>query len=364
MPRCCTFLIVSLSLLCILALTGMLAGFVPQHDGTLVRRGVSSHVAKPAEADMPAPILSLSNGLFVWAVREPVEQRPCDGKNSADTRQVEHIVSFDKNGVRLNMEREPVILEENSNHYAPLLTLEGMPQPLLAGIQSLAYGDVLDAAGRPVRWFAAESLLGYSPFRRMAPNEDSGDTNNDNDAFLHAKIQRYRNLIENSARRYELDLDLVYAIIYSESDFSPTLVSNKSAMGLMQLLPSTASDEVHRFLYGRPGLVGYDELRAPEINIRYGTAYLHILLSRYFGEVQNPDSREYCVIAAYNMGPNRFLRLFGKTPEEATENINAMGADELYTELTQRLPLRETRYYVAKVRRMKGTFAELRRPRN
>ncbi len=60
------------------------------------------------------------------------------------------------------------------------------------------------------------------------------------------------------------------------------------------------------FLYGRRGQVSYDELRVPEINIRYGTAYLHILFNRYFQKVTDPVSREYCAIAAYNLGPNRF----------------------------------------------------------
>ncbi|MDR1660487.1 MAG: transglycosylase SLT domain-containing protein, partial [Desulfovibrio sp.] len=100
----------------------------------------------------------------------------------------------------------------------------------------------------------------------------------------------------------------------------------------------------------------------PETNIRYGTAYLHILLNRYFGGVRDLMSREYCVVAAYNMGPNRFLRLYGKSNEEAIENINAMSAEVLYADLTRHLPLRETRYYVAKVRRVKEVFAELNQP--
>ncbi len=177
---------------------------------------------------------------------------------------------------------------------------------------------------------------------------------------LPSRAGLYRELIESFAKRYNLSIELVYAIIHSESDFSPTLVSSKSAMGLMQLLPSTASDEVHRFLYGRRGEISFEQLRVPEINIRYGTAYLHILLTRYFQDVRDPLAREYCAIAAYNMGPNRFLRLYGSNNDAAVETINAMSADELYADLTNRLPVRETRYYVAKVRRMKQHYAALR----
>ncbi|MDR2574561.1 MAG: transglycosylase SLT domain-containing protein [Desulfovibrio sp.] len=361
MKRYNTFLIIAVGLTGMFALAGMLAGFVPRNDGALVRRAASSHIIRPTDADMPVPILAMGDGVHVWAVREPV----LANEESVAPRQFQregHIVSFNKDGVRLNLGRKGVILEEGSNCHAPSFALDGVLSPLSALTQPSACGDVLDATGRPVRWFAVESLLGYSPFRRSVPERDvflSWSGNPGDDSVLQAKARRYKSLVENFARRYQLNMDLVYAIICSESDFSPTLVSDKSAMGLMQLLPSTASDEVHRFLYGYPGDIGYDDLRVPETNIRYGTAYLHILLNRYFGDVRDQMAREYCVVAAYNMGPNRFLRLFGKTNEEAIENINAMHADDLYENLTQRLPLRETRYYVAKVRRMKGAFAEL-----
>ncbi|MDR2054727.1 MAG: transglycosylase SLT domain-containing protein [Desulfovibrio sp.] len=346
------------------ALAGMLAGFVPQNDGIHVRRKASLQVARPEHADMPAPIFAMGDGIRVWAVREPVLTAYYK-KGVVSPQPERHIVSFEKDGIRLNTGRSGIILDESPNCYAPLLVLDGVSPSSLAAIQPSAYGDVLDVSGRPVRWFAAENLLGYMPFRRPAPDRNflpSWDGSPEGDGILHAKAKRYQGLVENFARRYRLNMDLVYAIIYSESDFSPTLVSGKSAMGLMQLLPSTASDEVHRFLYGHPGDVGYDDLRVPETNIRYGTAYLHILLNRYFSGVRDLMSREYCVVAAYNMGPNRFLRLFGKNSEEAIENINAMSAEELYEDLTERLPLRETRFYVAKVRRVKEIFAELGQP--
>ena len=76
---------------------------------------------------------------------------------------------------------------------------------------------------------------------------------------LQARASRYKSLVENFSRRYNLSTELVYAIIHSESDFSPTLVSNKSAMGLMQVVPDTANDEVHRYLYGHMGDVGFEE---------------------------------------------------------------------------------------------------------
>ena len=171
----------------------------------------------------------------------------------------------------------------------------------------------------------------------------------------------FRQIVEQCANRYRLSTALVYAIIHSESNFSTTLVSNRSAMGLMQILPGTASGEIHRFLHGRSGEVGFSQLRNPEVNISYGTAYLHILQSRYFGNVTDPLSREYCTVAAYNMGPNRLLRFYGPDNARAVERINAMTPDELYQDLVTRLPHRETRAYVARVRQMKTQYAALHR---
>ena len=256
--------------------------------------------------------------------------------------------------------------------FAPLLALDGASAPLLVSNQPRDYGDALDEAGRPLRWMSPRAMLaGYSPkvvrraaievLRHGAVFEDYKFDIDDNDIEkLHARARRYQNLVETFARRYNISTELLYAIIHSESDFSPTLVSNKSAMGLMQVVPDTANDEVSRYLYGRMGDVGFEELRVPETNIRYGTTYLHILYTRYFAGVHNPLSREYCIIAAYNMGPNGFLKLYGKSLEEATDKINAMTAEELYRDLATRLPARETRYYLARVQRMKVQYASLR----
>ena len=256
--------------------------------------------------------------------------------------------------------------------FAPLLALDGASAPLLVSNQPRDYGDVLDAAGRPLRWVSPRAMLaGYSTkvVRRAAievlrhgtlPDGYVLDIDDSDIEKLHARARRYQNLVETFAHRYNISTELLYAIIHSESDFSPTLVSNKSAMGLMQVVPDTANDEVSRYLYGRMGDVGFEELRVPETNIRYGTTYLHILYTRYFAGVHNPLSREYCIIAAYNMGPNGFWKLYGKSLEEATDKINAMTAEELYRDLSTRLPARETRYYLARVQRMKVQYASLR----
>ena len=384
MKRRKTLLLISLGLAAALLMLGLLAGFVPQSEGPELRRRASGVVARLRPEDMPAPIVAQGDGARLWAVRRAVAAKPDSMRGGpTETGQTsgqasnrhggKPIVSFEAGGVSLDT-GEPAIafMGDAQGDFAPLLALDGASAPLLVSNQPRDYGDALDATGRPLRWVSPKAMLaGYSPrvvrraaievLRHGAVFEDYAMDIDDNDIErLHARARRYQNLVENFARRYNISTELLYAIIHSESDFSPTLVSNKSAMGLMQVVPDTANDEVNRFLYGHMGDVGFEELRVPETNIRYGTTYLHILFTRYFAGVHNPLSREYCTIAAYNMGPNRFLRLYGKTMEEAMDSINAMTAEELFRDLASRLPARETRYYLVRVQRMKAQYASLR----
>lgn len=377
-------------------LLGLLSGFVPLNERFEIRRKASLQMVSLEPGDFPAPIAEEGDGKRVWAVRRSASKDLAAGDiavKDANARQGGHarsknhkgeVVSVGPEGISLATADTSQIISfegtaDGKNSFAnvqdhavlaPLVALDGVTAPTLLGVDPFRASDALDMEGRPLRWQEAKSLLSaYKPL----PARDSHPEPRALPQALPApeaplvrafaagdsmsKANRYQTLVENFARRYELSTALVYAIIHSESDFSPTLVSNKSAMGLMQLLPSTASGEVHRFLYGRGGNIGFDDLRVPEINIRYGTAYLHILLTRYFQDVTDPLAREYCAVAAYNMGPNRFLRLYGANAEEAVERINAMNADQLYEDLTRRLPVRETRAYVAKVRRMKHYYA-------
>lgn len=355
MKRHKTILIIASCLGSALLLLGLLAGFVPQKEGHELRRRVSPVVVSLRPEDMPAPIVSWSNGSRQWSLRRAVSSEVAVARYTLPSAAEDEMFSQ---------------VPDSSAQLASVLALDGVSMPFLLISQPPQYGDALDSKGLPLRWLAAKTLLeGYSPYisragakARAGQMERDGFSSGDislSYGSLPPRAARYQQLVENFARRYNLSTELVYAIIHSESSFSTTLVSHKSAMGLMQILPGTASGEVHRFLYGHNGEVSFEELREPEINIRYGTAYLHILLTRYFAGVYDPTAREYCAVAAYNMGPNRFLRLFGRTNEEALDTINGMTADQLYEDLTNRLPVAETRAYVAKVARMKGHYAAL-----
>lgn len=335
-------------------------------DSTQVRMPASNYMRALDDRDYAVEIENAGDGQRSWAIRGEAAKNIFESEFIwaaqfvLDAPAMVAAALAPASGVTVAArERTPHLL-------APIFDNDGASMPGLYAALPFDYQDPLDMEGRPVRWLLPEHrLIGYSllpppkPPVKEEPAPPPRPLPRMGRLSVSARASHYRELVENFAKKYNLNASLVMAIIHSESDFSPALVSNKSAMGLMQLLPSTASGEVHKFLYGRRGQVSFNELRIPEINIRYGTAYLHILLNRYFSNVKNRDVREACAIASYNLGPNRFLRLYGRTNEQAVENINDIGEAEFYNDLQRRLPARETRFFVQKVIRMKNHYSAL-----
>lgn len=93
----------------------------------------------------------------------------------------------------------------------------------------------------------------------------------------------YVSIINSACERYGVDPSLVHAIVKVESDFNPFAISRKGAMGLMQLMPQTASTMNVRNTF------------SPDENIEGGVKYLRYLLDRYEGNLS-------LSLAAYNSG--------------------------------------------------------------
>jgi soluble lytic murein transglycosylase len=129
---------------------------------------------------------------------------------------------------------------------------------------------------------------------------------------------------------------LVLAIIREESRFDPNVVSRAGAIGLMQLMPATAS--WHSGLADSIPLGGND-LRDPAKNIRAGTGYFRYLLERFDGSVVG-------ALAAYNGGEGRMARW----KESFDPRRNPLVALEL-------IGPRETRRYVKKVLDARSSYA-------
>lgn len=113
------------------------------------------------------------------------------------------------------------------------------------------------------------------------------------DWYLRARYPlEYEQIITGHARNYDLEPELLAAVIYAESRFRPDAVSPAGAVGLMQLLPRTA-----RGIALRTGGERFviSDLRDPEVNVRYGSWYLDHLRERYDGDVR-------LALAAYHAG--------------------------------------------------------------
>jgi soluble lytic murein transglycosylase-like protein len=137
------------------------------------------------------------------------------------------------------------------------------------------------------------------------------------DAFKRDYYRRhvpYGEIIYREAEKNNLSPELVAAMVHTESDFRPRLISNKSAQGLMQIVPSTAR------------LLGISNPFDPEQNIAAGTRYFRYLLDRF--------DNEAVALAAYNAGEGNVER-FGGIP-----------------------PFQETRDYVAKVNRRQFRYRQ------
>jgi len=104
----------------------------------------------------------------------------------------------------------------------------------------------------------------------------------------------FHQIVHEKASNYNIDPSLIKAVIKTESNWNSRAISKKGAMGLMQLMPSTANDmNVHN---------PFD----PEENIEGGTRYLKYLIERFNGDVT-------LALAAYNAGP-KTVEKFGYVP--------------------------------------------------
>ena len=108
-------------------------------------------------------------------------------------------------------------------------------------------------------------------------------------------------MIEDTSQKYGVDSKLIKALVQQESGFNPKAKSKAGALGLMQLMPSTAKG------------LGVTDPMDPKQNIEGGVKYFKSMLDRFHGNT-------ILALAAYNAGPNAVSKYDGVPPYKETQN--------------------------------------------
>ncbi len=122
----------------------------------------------------------------------------------------------------------------------------------------------------------------------------------------HARFVALEPYFDEYAGRYGFDPLLIAAQGYQESGLDQSRRSSAGAIGVMQLLRSTA----------RSKEVGVPNIDRAESNIHAGSKYMRVLMDRYFADPDlDPPNRYLMALAAYNAGPTRIRRLRREAPD-------------------------------------------------
>jgi soluble lytic murein transglycosylase-like protein len=166
---------------------------------------------------------------------------------------------------------------------------------LAAGAAAVAQADIysfVDSAG--VTHFTNVPVDGRYRLLLVTPPEEQGAAQPGEQGAAQpekwlAKSAQFDSFIDQAARSHAVRPELVRAVIVVESAFNPNAVSNRGAVGLMQLRPATA----RRY--------GVANALDPEQNIKAGVHYLRDLLTRYGNNLE-------LTLAAYNAGEDAVER--------------------------------------------------------
>ena len=138
---------------------------------------------------------------------------------------------------------------------------------------------------------------------------------------------KYEEYIIKYSKEHDVDPYLVAAVIKTESNFSPKVVSSQGAIGLMQLMPTTAA-----WVAEKKDIKDFkvEQLEIPEVNINIGTWYLSSLMKEFDGDIT-------LVLAAYNGGRGNVAQW--------------LKSGELDKNREEEIPFPETRSFVSNVKK-------------
>lgn len=184
------------------------------------------------------------------------------------------------------------------------LAMVGAATPLamsrLGGLRTDPSHEQTVAAATGVKPLS-DAVVGNA-WRAAAEGIDAGKTTA-RDTMIADKVERYSELgldrelaesIYDIALESDIDPDMAFGLVRTESEFKPTAKSHVGAIGLTQLMPATAR-------WMKPG-VTVSDLHQPDVNLRIGFKYLRELIDKY-------DGNERMALLAYNRGPGTVDRV-------------------------------------------------------
>ena len=174
------------------------------------------------------------------------------------------------------------------------------------------------------------TLHGNMLINRYVKNFDWAKNSLDNNDFK--RFQDLAGIFEKYGEQYGIDYLMVAAQGYQESGLDQNAISGAGALGIMQLLPTTAADKN----------VGIPDISDAESNIHAGVKYLDFIRKRYFNDPGiDRFNQTLFAFAAYNAGPARVAKMRGKAEQQGYDpdiwfdNVEIIAAKEIGRETVQ-----------------------------
>lgn len=171
----------------------------------------------------------------------------------------------------------------------------------------------------------------YERYMRWSPSYESRHLRHENEwlGISADNFKKYSQIFRNYGEKFNIDWMLLMAQSYQESTLNPSALSKRGAVGIMQVLPSTAGEKY----------INVNSVSDIENNVHAGTKYMRYMLDNYFSQGEIPTSEKLLfALASYNSGPNRITRYRkeavyqGLDPNKWFDNVEKIainhGADE------------------------------------
>ncbi|WP_158264602.1 transglycosylase SLT domain-containing protein [Photobacterium rosenbergii] len=313
-------------------------GLEPKDITTLV----SQHVEQAEQLES-----LLGSNLLSAVTYEELSERDLDYSNEKEKTALREILAQTNQQLQ-EMEKEVELLAETSGAEVDPKLVDQQKQELVD--DALTRMQVLNNIYEKQRERVAEDSRSAKimTYQVRMPSES-----------LEKRIAPYLADIYKQSEAFDIEPALVLAIMHTESSFNSRARSPVPAFGLMQVVTTSAGHDVNRIVHKVDKPMNENDLYQPDYNIEAGTAYLDILNSRYLKHINDPQSREYCVIAAYNTGAGNVAKAFGERRlANAVEKINTLSPEDVYHTLINHLPYDETVNYLKKVTDRKAMYRE------